>query len=82
MKEAFIVVDANLSETVTAKTFDVGKHSITFTFTLPLKFSWKGKVEYDLPPAFVGNGLPQSLAYDLEVHVLKKGMFSTNELSV
>lgn len=80
MKETFSAVTAELSDGSSAKTFEKGKYSIAFSFTIPLKFLWNGEEEFDLPPAYVRKGLPQSFAYDLELQIRKKGMFSTDEL--
>ncbi|KAF8311732.1 hypothetical protein DL93DRAFT_2168838 [Clavulina sp. PMI_390] len=48
------------------------------------KFTGAGAAgkEYPLPPSYVGKGLPQSFAHDLEVEIRKKGMFATDEIFV
>lgn len=79
MKETFVTAPGTLTDTAVGKTFDKGKHTIGFSFTIPKTFSWQGDREFNIPPSYVLKGLPQSYQYDIEVMIKKKGMFSTDE---
>lgn len=79
-KETLTLTNADLGSSGEVKTFDKGSHTIPYTIVIPNEFTWHGKKQYPLPPTFLKKEEPQNIAYALEVNLLKKDIFSANEL--
>ena len=55
-----------------------GDTSFPFTIKVPTEFKHTNGQTIPAPPTFVQPGFPWGLAYDLEVNLRKKGMFSSD----